>query len=109
MKRGAPEYHPEILIDFVPGGCTGIGQPLDVGINRPFKHAVKVAYHSWLVDTLLEQQRAGKKLDVDTTLPVLRDTSVGWIWEGYRAIESKDLILKVRTHHKQGPCLTKSP
>jgi hypothetical protein len=34
------EYHPEILIDFVPGGCTGIGQPLDVGINRPFKHAV---------------------------------------------------------------------
>jgi hypothetical protein len=45
---------PNILVDFVPGGCTGIGQPLDVGLNRPFKHALEVAYHSWLVDTLLE-------------------------------------------------------
>jgi hypothetical protein len=33
------ETHPNILIDFVPTNCTSIGQPLDVGINRPFKHA----------------------------------------------------------------------
>lgn len=38
------ETHPNILIDFVPANCTSIGQLLDVGINRPFKHAVKVAY-----------------------------------------------------------------
>jgi hypothetical protein len=75
------ENHPNILIDFVPGGCTSVGQPLDVGLNRPFKHAVKVAYHSWLVDTLLQQRRDGEKMDLDTGLPVLRDSSVGWIWE----------------------------
>lgn len=74
------ETHPNILIDFVPANCTSIGQPLDVGINRPFKHAVKVAYQSWLVDILLEQRRNNEKLDLDTTLPVLRDASVGWIW-----------------------------
>lgn len=72
--------HKNLLVDFVPGGCTGIGQPLDVGLNRPFKHAVKVAYHAWLVETLLEQRRKGKTLDLETGLPVLRNASVGWIW-----------------------------
>ncbi|KAJ7315140.1 hypothetical protein DFH08DRAFT_820740 [Mycena albidolilacea] len=53
------ENHPTIQIDFVPGGCTGVGQPLDVGINRAFKHALKVAYHAWLVDALLAQRKRG--------------------------------------------------
>jgi hypothetical protein len=95
------ETHPDILVDFVPGGCTGVGQPLDMGLNWPFKHAVKVAYHSWLVDMLLEQRRKGEKLDLDTGLPVLRDASVRWIWQGYKAIQNKELILKVRTHRRR--------
>jgi hypothetical protein len=57
-------------------------------------------YHSWLVDILLHQRRKGEKLDLDMGLPVLRDASIGWIWEGYKAIESKELILKVSMHRK---------
>jgi hypothetical protein len=72
-----------------------------VGLNRPFKHVVKVAHHSWLVDMLLEQRRKGEKLDLDTGLPVLRDVSVRWIWQGYKAIQNKELILKVRTHRRR--------
>jgi hypothetical protein len=94
------ETHPDILIDFVPGGCTGIGQPLDVGLNRPFKHAVKLAYHSWLIDTLLKQREKEQKMDLDTGLPVLRDASVGWIWEGYKAVQDTELILKVSAHRR---------
>ncbi|KAJ7312709.1 hypothetical protein DFH08DRAFT_821873 [Mycena albidolilacea] len=74
------KIHPDILVDFVPGGCTGIGQPLDVGLNRPFKHAVK--------------RRNGEQLDPDTGLPVLRDASVGWIWQGSKVIQNKELLLK---------------
>ncbi|KAJ7150105.1 hypothetical protein C8R43DRAFT_819544, partial [Mycena crocata] len=70
-------------------------------LNRPFKHAVKVAYHSWLVELLLRQRSEGKKLDLDTKIGVLRDASVGWIWEGYKAIENPELIKKVSTHIKQ--------
>jgi hypothetical protein len=79
---------------------------MDVGLNRPFKHAVKVVYHSWLVDTLLQQRRDGEKMDLDTGLPVLQDASVGWIWEGYKAINNKELIMKVRTHRTKHPLLT---
>jgi hypothetical protein len=35
-----------------------------------------------VIDILLEQQHKNKKLDLNTTLPVLRNTSIGWIWEG---------------------------
>ena len=32
------EKHPNIFLDFVPAGCTGVVQPCDVGIQHPFKH-----------------------------------------------------------------------
>jgi predicted amidophosphoribosyltransferase len=44
-----------------------------------FKHPIKVEYQLWLVNILLEQWRNNKKLDLDMTLPVLWDASVGWI------------------------------
>jgi hypothetical protein len=50
-----------------------------------------------LFDTLIAQQDAGKDLDLDKTIGVLRDASVRWIWQGFCAIESKELILKVST------------
>ncbi|KAJ7062656.1 hypothetical protein C8F01DRAFT_964446, partial [Mycena amicta] len=61
-------------------------------INRPFKHAVKLAYHEWLVERLLRQRTAGKSMDLDTTIGTLRDASVGWIWKGYQAIQRKEMI-----------------
>jgi len=34
----------------IPGGLTSICQPLDVGINRPFKVALRRHWHSWMAD-----------------------------------------------------------
>jgi len=35
------DHHPTIVLDFVPGDCTGIYQPCNVGIQRPFKLSIK--------------------------------------------------------------------
>jgi hypothetical protein len=32
----------DITISIIPGGCTGLVQPMDVSINRPFKDILKV-------------------------------------------------------------------
>jgi hypothetical protein len=93
------DKHPTILIDFVPGGCTGMAQPLDVGVNRPFKQSIKVSYHADLVDDFLGQMKDNEsdgELKFDAHIGALRDASIGWIWNAYRVIQNKVLIEKVR-------------
>jgi hypothetical protein len=89
------ENHPTILIDFVPGGCTGVAQPLDVGINRPFKQSIKVSYHADLVDHFLGQMTQNQKLTFDTHIGPLRDASVGWLWHAYQIIQKEGLVKTV--------------
>jgi len=36
----------DITVSLIPGGCTGLVQPLDVSINRPFKDILKVSTFS---------------------------------------------------------------
>ncbi|KAG2344250.1 hypothetical protein BDR05DRAFT_882745 [Suillus weaverae] len=47
--------HPTIILNYVPGGCTGLFQPCDVRIQHLFKHSLKHSYHSDVVQELLEQ------------------------------------------------------
>ena len=67
--------HPNILLDYVPGGCTSILQPCDVGIQRPFKLSVKRSYQEDIVTAMLNQldceEASESVVKIDTRLPVL--------------------------------------
>ena len=39
-----------ITVDFFPGGYTSVLQPLDVGINRPFKHNIWQLWNNWAME-----------------------------------------------------------
>ena len=55
--------HPTIILNFVPGGCTGLHQPYDIGIQQPFKLSLKCSYHEDVVTNILvqfEDQEEGK-------------------------------------------------
>jgi hypothetical protein len=41
-----------IEIIHIPGGCTGLTQLLDVGINKPFKLRVRVLWEEWMIDKI---------------------------------------------------------
>ena len=41
-----------IEVIHIPGGCTGILQPLDVGINRPYKVRIRAKWEEWMMDTI---------------------------------------------------------
>jgi hypothetical protein len=88
--------HPSIILDYVPGGCTGVAQPCDVGIQRPLKLSMKRTYHEDIVTEVLQQIDAkSEHINIDSRLPTLRDRSTHWIWNAYQAISNEDLVKKV--------------
>ena len=88
--------HPTIIVIFVPGGCTGVFQPLDVGIQQILKLSMKCSAHCNIVDEVCAQIYAGvTNFKVDTSLGMLRNHSMGWVMKAICDIKHKDLILKV--------------
>jgi len=39
-----------VEVEFIPPGCTGLVQPVDVGYNKAFKSKDKEKYSNWLFD-----------------------------------------------------------
>jgi hypothetical protein len=54
------KHHDNITILFIPGGCTGVWQRLDVGIQRLLKLSIKHLAHRDIVDEAVGQIKAGK-------------------------------------------------
>ena len=72
-----------IEIIHIPGGCTGLTQPLDVGINKPFKSRVRVLWEEWMID---EIDRTGL-----VYAPTREDIS-GWVAEVVWGLNGKQLM-----------------
>jgi hypothetical protein len=86
---------------FVPANCTGIAQPCDVGIQRPFKLAIKQAQHADIVEETLRLLQAGvdpENVRLDTSIGTLRDRSVGWLVKAYNKINKPSIVKKVSIH-----------
>ena len=37
-------------VEHIPGGCTGLAQPVDTGIGKPFKNRVKRHWEDWMLE-----------------------------------------------------------
>jgi hypothetical protein len=89
-------HHPTIILDYVPGGCTGIHQPCDVGIQRPLKLSIKKSYHEDIVQDLMLQAKNGNSSPMlKEGIKDLRDRTPRWLWNAYNALNNKELIQKV--------------
>ena len=70
-----------VQVEFIPGGCTGLVQPIDVGINKPYKANMTKVYTDWLLCQDPDQPiRAAKREDVS-----------GWILEALGAIDDQTI------------------
>ena len=97
------QTHPTIILDFVPGGCTSVAQPCDVGIQWLFKLSIKRSYHEDVVSEVMHQLESQATIvDFDTHVGAMRDRSTRWIWNAYQAINHENLVKKVRniSYHK---------
>jgi hypothetical protein len=88
--------HPNITLDFVPGGCTGLWQACDVGMQRIFKHSLKRSYHEDVVAAVLKQiDEDADTIQVENKLGVLRDQSVSWLWKAHQTLNKPEIVRKV--------------
>lgn len=98
FRTWVSKNHPTIILDYVPGGCTPVTQPCDVGIQCPFKLSVKKSYHEDVVLELMSQLKSGKEvLTLNDDIGTLRDRTPQWLFNAYRAVNNKQLVQKVST------------
>ena len=91
-------FHPTIIVMFVPAGCTGLFQPCDVGLQRIFKHSLKISAHEDIVSEVLEQLKKGRAVadvKMDTTMGVLCNRTVHWLWTAFSKLNKPEIIKKV--------------
>jgi hypothetical protein len=93
------EHHPTITILFVSGGCIGLWQPLNVGIQRLLKLSMKRSAHRNLVEEATQQIKSGKithEIRLDTTMHTLCNRSVGWLVQAIEDVGDSAIITRVR-------------
>lgn len=91
--------HPTIIIIYIPGGCTGLWQPLEVGVQRVLKLSMHRSAHNDIVNEVSTQILNGvENIKLDTTVGTLRNRSVGWVVNTIQDIGKKKLIMKVSTY-----------
>ena len=70
-----------IEVIHIPGGCTGLCQPLDVGINKPFKARVRRQWEEWMTDLI---DRTNEVRDAT------REEVVEWVTAAYWEMATKN-------------------
>ncbi|KAF7330683.1 DDE superfamily endonuclease [Mycena sanguinolenta] len=86
FRNWMKKNHPTIIVLYIPGGCTGVWQPLDVGIQRLMKLSIKRCAHRDVVEEALSQINAGKpphEIKLDTTIGTLRDSDPATITQAF--------------------------
>ncbi|CAK5261843.1 unnamed protein product [Mycena citricolor] len=89
---------PNIILVFVPGNCTGLLQPQDVGIQRVAKHKLRQGLMSFLVQCYQAQTSTGirpEDVKFSSSMPVLRDASIRPcvdLYDWLKTSEGRDLI-----------------
>lgn len=85
--------YPCVIIIFIPGNCTGIFQPADIGLQHVVKHHQKQCLFRWLVAEQQKQVAQGidpVKVRITTSYLELWDASVQGLVEVYDFINTLD-------------------
>lgn len=95
FRKWMKENHSNIIIHFVPAGCTGVFQPCDVGIQRIMKHSLKRSCHRDIVEEILGQLDNNEEVTITKAIGVLRDRTVTWLLDAYTTLNKPQTVKKV--------------
>lgn len=73
--------------DIIPGGCTGLVQPIDVGVGKPVKHRIRQWLEEWLMQNEgFERVKppVARRLIADWTLKAWDSIHKDTVWNSWR-------------------------
>ena len=70
-----------IEVQYIPGGCTYLCQPIDVGVNKPIKNKMADKWEDWLEE---EEVQNGKALMTPS-----RELIASWVVETYWMLDAE--------------------
>lgn len=82
--------YPWLIALFVPAGCTGILQPCDVGIQRIYKHHIKLAAAQYFQETVQAQLQSGIRpadIRIMDNIGKLRNQTATWVLAATRYLQ----------------------
>ncbi|EUC67583.1 DDE superfamily endonuclease, partial [Rhizoctonia solani AG-3 Rhs1AP] len=97
FRNWISETYPWIILQYIPGGCTGIFQACDVALQRVAKAAMRQKALADVINetnALLSDGADPTTVVHDKSIKTLRDRSVSWMLEAHRALDNPQLIQK---------------
>ncbi|KAF9510140.1 hypothetical protein BS47DRAFT_1373369 [Hydnum rufescens UP504] len=92
------ETHQYIILDYVPGGCTGIFQPCNVGIQHILKQSIQKSQHANVIKEVCDRLDSGAEagdIILDTKLGALCNNNPWWLANAYICVNKSAIVLKV--------------
>jgi hypothetical protein len=85
-----------IHVVFVPASCTDRLQPLDLGINAPFKQSMKTFFEDFYASKVAEQLKHNtiKDVQIDMKLYTIKPLHAKWITKTFDDLAPKQELIK---------------
>ena len=84
-----------VEVEHIPGGCTCLCQPVDVGINKPFKKRIRDLWQTWMMGDMSQGTTT-----VTVSAPT-RELIRDWCIDAYNQMQSETNIIKNAWRHGQ--------
>ena len=90
------EKYPQILLIFVLANSTSILQPVDVIIQRPFKHSFRQQFDNYTSQDIGQQleEKDLKDVKLDTKMMVLKLLLCSWLYQAWQHVNQQSMIKK---------------
>ncbi len=82
-----------VQIEIIPGGCTGLCQPVDVGIGKPLKSRARHLWEEWMIDQCTTNNGQSR--------PPSRLLMSQWISDSVNRLRESDTLVRNSWRHAE--------
>ena len=82
-----------VEVEHIPGGCTCLCQPVDVGINKPFKKCIRDLWQTWMMGDM------SQGTTTVTVSALTRELIRDWCIDAYKQMQSEMNIIQNAWRH----------